>query len=168
LLRFRRATFGGVLGLAVLAFAGATFAAASTVTVTPADLGNDWFPADTRAPGTGTFENGPATPPLGSGSFEMKTPDNTAKVQLFTDLYDGVQLADIDGIGYSTYRSAAPAGSPTVAALNIRVDLDGNGSADAYMVYEPYQDLGNAAVQNNTWQCWRSRGRPSPPRRPSP
>ena len=131
-------------------------AADTTVTVTPADLaGTDWYTADTRAPGTGTFENGPATPPAGAGSFELRTDTSTAKVQLFTDLYAGTALADIDGIGYSTYRDPASTGFVAgVAALNIRVDLDGNGTADAYMVYEPYQDQGNAAVQTGVWQDW--------------
>jgi hypothetical protein len=129
--------------------------AASTVVVTPASMGTNWFPADTRAPGTGTFETGPAAPPYGIGSFELNTPDNTAKVQLFTDLYDGVALADIDGIGYSTYRDPASTGFIAgVAALNLRIDLDGGGTADVYMVYEPYQDLGNAAVQTGAWQTW--------------
>lgn len=131
-------------------------AADTTVTVTPADLaGGNWYTADTRPPGTGTFEEGPATPPAGSGSFELNTADNTAKVQLFTDLYANARLADIDGIGYSTYRDPSSTGFVAgVAALNIRVDLDGNGTADAYMVYEPYQDQGNAAVQTGVWQDW--------------
>ena len=134
----------------------ASASADTTVTVTPADLaGGDWYTADTRAPGTGTFEDGPATPPAGIGSFELRTDTSTAKVQLFTDLYADTALADIDGIGYSTYRDPASTGFVAgVAALNIRVDLDGNGTADAYMVYEPYQDQGNAAVQTGVWQDW--------------
>jgi hypothetical protein len=135
-------------------FAGVTTASAADTTevVTPADLaGGDWYTSDTRPPGTGTFENGPATPPAGTGSFELSTPDGTAKVQLFTDRYDGVRLADIDGIGYSTYLSTA---GPANAALNMRVDLTGDGNPDVYMVYEPYQDLGNAALVPNTWQDW--------------
>ena len=76
-------------------------------------------------------------------------------MQLFTDLYDGVALADIDGIGYSTYRDPASTGFIAgVSALNLRVDLTGDGQPDAYMVYEPYQDQGNAAVQTGVWQNW--------------
>src|SRR4051812_73806 len=102
----------------------ATAAAANTtVTVTPADLapGGHWYTSDTRPPGTGAFRNGPATPPLGSGSFEANTPDGAAKVQLFTDLYNGTQLGAIDGIGYSTYRDPSSSGFIAgVAALNMR------------------------------------------------
>jgi hypothetical protein len=140
------AMFGGV--------ATAT-AATTTVVVTPADMGTTWFPADTRPPGTGTFENGPSTPPLGTGSFELQTITNPEKVQLFTNQYNGTRLADIDGIGYSTYRDPASTGFEAgVAALNLRVDTDNNGSPDAYMVFEPYQDQGNAAVQTGVWQSW--------------
>jgi hypothetical protein len=141
---------------AVSMFGAAATASAATVTVSEADVGGgDWFTADTRSPGTGVFEGGPATPPAGVGSFELRTPTSPAKVQLFTDLYAGTALADIDGIGYSTYRDPSSTGFVAgVVGLNIRVDLDGNGSSDAYMVYEPYQDLGNAAVLTGVWQDW--------------
>lgn len=135
---------------------GAAHAADATEVVTPADLvGGDWYTADTRPPGTGTFETGPGTPPEGTGSFELSTPDSTAKVQLFTDRFDGTSLDSIDGIGYSTYRDPASTGFVAgVAALNLRVDTDGDGSPDRYMVYEPYQDQGNPAVQTGVWQEW--------------
>jgi hypothetical protein len=129
-------------------------AADTTEVVTAADRdvpGGHWYSSDTRGTGTGTFENGPASPPLGTGSFEARTPDGTAKVQLFTDLYDGVRLADIDGIGYSTYNETS---GVAMLALNMRVDLTGDGQPDAYFVYEPYQDEGNGAIVPNTWQDW--------------
>src|SRR4051794_36627587 len=132
-------------------------AADTTVTVTPADLapGGHWHTSDTRPGGTGTFENGPATPPLGSGSFELSTPTSTAKAQLFTDLYDGTALSAIDGIGYSTYRDPASTGFEAgVVALNPRLDPNGDMLPDTYMVYEPYQDQGNAAVLTGQWQNW--------------
>jgi hypothetical protein len=143
------------IALVGLTGASAAHAATTTEVVTPSEVGTDWHTADTRAPGTGTFENGPATPPLGTGSFELRTITNPEKVQLFTDAYDGVELADIDGIGYSTYRDPASTGFVAgVSALNLRVDLTGDGNPDVYMVYEPYQDLGNAAVQTGVWQSW--------------
>jgi hypothetical protein len=132
-------------------------AADTTVVVTADDLGSGWYPADTRAPGTGTFENGPATPPLGTGSFELSTPGptGTAKVQLFTDAYDGVALTDITHLSYATYRDPASTGFIAgVAALNLRVDTNNDGVPNSYFVYEPYQDQGNAAVQTGVWQNW--------------
>lgn len=142
---------------ALMMLGGVATAAAATEVVTQADVdtGGEWYSADTRPPGTGTFENGPATPPLGTGSFELKTVTNPEKVQLFITRYDGVELADIDGIGYSTYRDPASTGFEAgVAALNIRVSLDGDETPDVYMVYEPYQDQGNAAVETGVWQDW--------------
>ena len=135
---------------------GAASAADTTEVVAPADLGGgDWFTADTRPPGTGTFENGPATPPAGTGSFELRTPDSTAKVQLLTDRYDGVALADLTRLEYSTYRDPSSTGFVSgVAALNLRVDTNDDGLPDAYFVYEPYQSEGNAAVQTGVWQNW--------------
>jgi hypothetical protein len=92
---------------------------------------------------------------MGTGSFELQTLTNPEKVQLFTNQYDGTALADIEGIGYSTYRDPASTGFIAgVAALNLRVDLTGDGNPDVYMVYEPYQDQGNAAVQTGVWQDW--------------
>lgn len=144
------------LALALAAFVGSSPAGAdTTVVVTAGDVGATWFIADTRPPGTGTFETGPGAPPIGTGSFEANTPDGSAKVQLFTNVYDGTKLAEIDGIGYSTYRDPASTGFVAgVAALNLRIDLTGDGNPDAYMVYEPYQDQGNAAVQTGVWQNW--------------
>jgi hypothetical protein len=145
-----------VASIAVAALMPLTASAVdSTVVVTPGDIGSSWFTADTRAPGTGTFTTGPATPPLGTGSFELRTTTNSEKVQLFTNAYNHVKLANIDGIGYSTYRDPSSLGFVAgVAALNIRIDLTNDGIPDAYMVYEPYQDQGNAAVQSGTWQAW--------------
>jgi hypothetical protein len=143
----------GALSVAIAATVLGTSAAFAADTVTGTT--GDWHPADTRAPGTLTFETGPGAPPLGVGSAELQTITNPEKVQLFTDRYDGVALADIDGIGYSTYRDPASTGFVAgVAALNLRVDLTGDGSPDAYVVYEPYQDQGNAAVLTGVWQDW--------------
>ena len=148
-----------VVAFAALAGAGTLLGAGDaratgTVVVTQTN-GVDWFPADTRAPGVGKFRIGPGTPPLGTGSFEMTTLTNPEKVQLFTNRYAGTLLSNVQGIGYSTYRDPSSTGFIAgVAALNIRVDLDGNGTADAYMVYEPYQDQGNSAVSTGVWQNW--------------
>lgn len=155
-MRIKLMAAAAATALVGLTGASASYAATTTTdVVTPAELGTNWHTADTRAPGTGTFEQGPAAPPLGTGSFELSTISNPDKVQLFTDDYDGVRLADIDGIGYSTYRDPVSTGFVAgVSALNIRADLTGDGSPDAYVVYEPYQDQGNAAVLTGVWQDW--------------
>ncbi len=131
-------------------------AATTTEVVTPASLapGGHWFSADTRPPGTGTFEAGPAAPPLGAGSFEARTPDTTAKVQLLTNRHDGVRLDAITGLGYATYRDALSTGfEGAVPAINLLVDLDDDGTFDTTMVYEPYfQSV--PAVATGVWQSW--------------
>lgn len=153
----RTATLAVAIGLIVLGVAVAQVTA-QPITVTPSDVnvaGGHWFSADTRAPGSGTFVIGPPVPPFGIGSFQLVTWNNPEKVQLFTDLYADTPLASIDGIGYQTYRDPSSIGFvATLPTLNIRVDLDNNGTADAYMVYEPYQDLGNGAVLTGVWQAW--------------
>lgn len=133
----------------------ATAYADTTEVVLPGDP--DWHSADTRAPGTGGQEEGPATPPAGTGSYELRTPvapgpnPGAAKVQYLTDDYDGTRLADIDGIGYSTYLETP---GVAVVALNLRVDLTGDGQPDAYMVFEPYVNPTQGPVLTNTWQDW--------------
>jgi hypothetical protein len=149
----KRFMFGIAAGVA--AILGITAAlAATTVVVTPTF--SNWFSADTRAAGTATFEAGPATPPLGIGSLELRTPGAADKVQRLTNLYNGTALSTIDGIGYSTYRDPAATAPFTagVASINLRVDTNGDTLPDVYMVYEPYQDMGNAAVLTGVWQNW--------------
>ena len=106
-------------------------------------------------PGDRNVREWPGDPAAQRGSFELQTLTNPEKVQLFTDLYDGTALSAIDGIGYSTYRDPASTGFVAgVAALNLRVDLTNDGVPDVYMVYEPYQDMGNAAVLTGVSQDW--------------
>jgi hypothetical protein len=161
----RRALIAVALAAVGVLCAGAGSASAATyvVRVTDANLapGGHWFRADTRPPGTGTFVDGPATPPRGRGSFELNTPlgpvasPGAAKVQLLTDLFDRLPLRYIDGIGYSTYKHVTAGFPQGVNAINIRTDLDGNGTADAYLVYEPYEDPGSGqVVLPNVWQNW--------------
>src|SRR3712207_7019558 len=106
----RSLPLAAALACAATMVAAPSAMADTTVTVNSKDSGNGWYSGDTRPPGTGTFETGPATPPLGNGGFELSTSDSTAKVQLLTDAYDGVALGSIDGVGYSTYRDPASTG----------------------------------------------------------
>jgi hypothetical protein len=135
--------------------AGVAQAADSTVVVNAASLsGGHWSTLDSTASGTGAFKFGPATTPLGTGSYELTTPDAPAKVRLGTDLSNGTPLTSITGIGYSTYRVAPPVGGAPVASLNLVAILPGV-STFATLVYEPYQQVGgNALINNGVWQSW--------------
>lgn len=105
-------------------------------------------------PGTGTFVTGPAQPPLGVGSLQLQTVTGTDKVYLFNFDYVGTRLADINKIGYSTYRTAG--NDQQVAALNIQVDYNGPDVAGGFttLVFEPVYNPAQGPVVSNTWQTW--------------
>jgi hypothetical protein len=69
------------------------------------------------SPGIGTFVVGPANPPLGVGSLRLQTTTGSDKVQLFNFDHVGTRLADINRMGYSTYRNTGDL--QQVTALNI-------------------------------------------------
>jgi hypothetical protein len=144
--------------------------------VTEANLDVDWFLNDTRAGGTAEFDLGPATPPLGAGSFHMDTTDTQggsgqAKAQMFTDQFgaylangdpntarntQGVLLADITEIGYWSYRDGASTNPMTqVVSLNMEVDQIGDGTGYTTLVYEPYYSASSQGpIQVDVWQEW--------------
>ncbi len=107
----------------------------------------------TRAAGMATFRNGPSTPPLGSGSLELNTPTGADKITAFNYDQTGTELADVDAVGYSTYRSAGSA--QQVAALNVEVDVNGSAQGGfTTLVFEPVYNTDQGAVVNDTWQAW--------------
>jgi len=66
-----------------------------------------------------------------------------------------VWVADLTGLSYRGYRADTESGfAAGLPGLNRRLDLDADGDPDNYLVYEPYQDQGNDAVQTETWQTW--------------
>jgi hypothetical protein len=93
------------------------YAVCTTVVVTEDDITRqpeNTPPTDnwvlyTRNAGTGIFRTGPGTPPSGVGSLETVTPTGADKVYLFNYDHIGTRLADIDNLGYATYRAANPA-----------------------------------------------------------
>lgn len=132
----------------------------STTTVVTEIDDVDWFAADTRPGGLLEFAEPAYAGSIGDGAAVLSTTaSGSAKVQLFTDEYGddgGTLLSDIDALSYSTYRVTAPPASPALPALNLRIDRDNDDVVDAYLVYEPYQDLGNGAVQDGVWQTWNA------------
>jgi hypothetical protein len=117
---------------------------------------NDWV-LYTRAgtpPTAGAFVTGPGTPPLGDGSFQTTTATGAEKVFLFNYEHIGTDLADVDDIGYSTYRTAG-SGSQ-LPGLNLQVDYNGPDVAGGFttLVFEPIYNTAQGAVVNNTWQSW--------------
>jgi hypothetical protein len=120
----------------------------------PGDSDVDWVRFETNA-GNGVFAAGPGTPPLGSGSFQMSSTDGSDKVTLFNYDHIGTALADIESIGYATYRSSASTNSAAqYPAINIQVDYVGDGSSFTTLVWEPIYVAGQAGLLTDTWQTW--------------
>lgn len=152
-----------VFVIAIVALAANTIgfaqeATCETITVVESDITRQLEntpPTDnwvlyTRNAGNGAFRTGPGTPPVGIGSFEFVTPTGADKATLFNFDHTGTLLADINKMGYSTYRTAG--NDQQVTAINISVDIDGNGTADTNLVYEPVYN--NSNVTSGIWQTW--------------
>jgi hypothetical protein len=106
-----------------------------------------------RALGDGQVRTGPATPPSGIGSYEIVTPTGADKATLFNFDHVGTALADINKLGYATYRTAGSASQ--VAALNIQVDVNGGAPGGfTTLVFEPVYNTDQGVVVSNTWQTW--------------
>jgi hypothetical protein len=149
--------------LALLLPVAAKSAVAATVVVT-SESAQGW--ADiTQRTADGRFEVGPLTPPLGIGSYEITTgaggsgPDlpqggagTGGKLWLSTQQFDGLDLSALTALSYSTFVDPSSTASATVApALQLQVDLDGNGTRDTTLVYEPAY---NGTVVKGQWQTW--------------
>jgi hypothetical protein len=108
----------------------------------------------TRNAGTGAFHSGPATPPSGVGSLQTVTPTGADKVTLFNYDHVGTALADINKIGYATYRVSG--GSPNqVPALNIEVDVNGAAPGGfTTLVFEPVYNTDQGVIADGVWQTW--------------
>ncbi|MDT7605283.1 MAG: hypothetical protein QOF61_3280, partial [Acidobacteriota bacterium] len=130
----------------------------NTVVVSPANQ-NGWvFFDDNPGVGTGSggFEEGPATPPLGIGSAFL-TVDSQGRHALGTAAYAGTRMDDITGLSYYSYQDN---NANTVVAISLQFDIDYdlNDTSNTFqgrLVFEPYQSGGT--VQQNVWQNWDAR-----------
>jgi hypothetical protein len=146
----------------------------STVVVTPSNM-NGWtlntydgnVNNTTGQPDSGAAEmvTGPATPPLGVGSAHLATPvgggDGAAAIA--TESYDGIPLAAVTALSYSTYDVTNNGQQFPYLAISIAQN-DGSGNTDTLFFEPPYQQptTGNpllpdqgAPVQNQ-WQSWNA------------
>ena len=128
----------------------------TVVTVNQTNLDVDWFQA-TLATGAGGFEAGPATPPLGDGSYAMRALTANDKVTLVTGAWLGHDLAELSALDYWTYRDAASTSPGYVApSINIAIYTNAGGpnTGFATLVYEPLYAYGNDAIDDGVWQSW--------------
>jgi hypothetical protein len=99
---------------------------------------------------------GPASPPLGSGSAELYDSLSTDGKALILPDYAGTRFDQFTDLQYSTYRQTADAGNNLAISLQFNVDYDLSDAANTYqgrLVFEPYVGAGGNVPQN-TWQTW--------------
>jgi hypothetical protein len=135
------------------------------VTVTPADL--DGWQVRTSGTAMAQFEHGPATPPLGTGSVELRVgADGNSAAQLRNVNFSGVRLADLTALSYSTYVDVPGSGGQAPYII-LHADRDGNLTTTTdrdLLFFEPvYQSGHTPAVPDqgpivlDTWQTWNAR-----------
>ena len=123
------------------------------VVVSPANM-NGWVFFNEGATGSGGFETGPGTPPLGEGSAYLIV-NSTGRHNLGTQAYAGTRLDQISELRYSTFKNTNPDQAVDIA-LQFDIDYDGAGGNAAYqgrLVFEPYQT--GVTPQQNVWQTWQ-------------
>lgn len=126
---------------------------ATVVTVRPSAL-NGWAVVpDTLAP-TLEFVTGPATPPMGIGSFRIAVDNTFMSGGTYTRAYAGARLSRLTRLTYSTYTTASdPAG--LAAKLHLAIDYslqDGDNSYQGDLVFDP--SVTGQAVTTGQWQTW--------------
>ena len=151
----KRTLFASALFFSLLAamFAGRGTTQAATVVVDPGNMGVWGFfvePPSPPASASGAMVTGPATPPLGIGSANLKLLTASGRMVLGTLAYAGTEFADIDDLEYSTYQNTTP------QAISLQFDADYNladldNSFQGRLVFEPYY---SNTVLTGTWQTW--------------
>ncbi|MEA2597212.1 MAG: hypothetical protein QOF01_3681 [Thermomicrobiales bacterium] len=105
---------------------------------------------------------GPGTPPLPPGSTELRVGSNgDGAAQLRPAAYNGLKLADLTQLTYSTYVVQDGSGGQAPYLL-LNIDLDGDGATvEDLIFFEPvYQDASyfpsnpQASLAVGTWQTW--------------
>jgi hypothetical protein len=141
--------------VAIVALTQSISAVADTVVVTPGNT-QGWSTADTRANGDVNFV-ADADTPFGTGALSLTTGAAVASQDKAQYLHAAnTPLADVTALAYWTKQVSASfvAGLPSYQLL---IDADGtvgDGLGFTTLVYEPYNNFGNAAVLSNTWQAW--------------
>ena len=113
------------------------------------------------------FVSGPASPPLGVGSAELRTGNGTTggdcSAELRNSAYAGVKLSSLTALSYSTYDAANLPNGQQFPYLEIYVNWTGGAGVDDALFFEPpFQAPGSggtacanqAATVMNMWQQW--------------
>jgi hypothetical protein len=128
--------------------------AATTVTVSPANMQGWGFSPDAPSPpGSGALVVGPGAVPIGVGSAQLEV-DEDDRYVFGTQAYAGTRIDALTALSYSAYRVSPAAPSVVQIALQIDIDFnatDGTSTYGGRLVYEPYF---NGTVQSQVWQRW--------------
>jgi parallel beta-helix repeat protein len=129
----------------------------NVITVSPVNQ-NGWIFADDN-PGVGTgsggFEPGPGTPPLGEGSAFL-TVDSQGRHILGTVGRGGTRIDDLANLTYSTYQNN---NVNTGVAPSLQFDMDydltdASSNFEGRLVFEPINSPVLGPILQNTWQTW--------------
>lgn len=146
---------------AVSAGALASSAGAATINVGPENLATSgWSIIKYDALGNvqpivpgydATFVTGPGTPPIGTGSARLTTgADGEGAVKLSTTNFNGIKLADITQLSYSTFVTHNSGGTDQdnqqAPYIQIPIDYNNDGSFDERLFFEPVYQTGGYSM----------------------
>jgi hypothetical protein len=160
-----------VSAVSAFALAPTVGMADAVVVVSPGNLGNWAFNNrdvnGDSAPTSGSLVNGPATPPLGTGSANLTVGNGIVGGDGASELrntgYSGLSPTALTALSYSTYVTAN--NGQQFPYLGLMISTTGGTSPDDIWFFEPpYQqtNTGNPALPNqpatamNTWQSWNA------------
>ncbi len=137
----------------------------------PHEFGEPLAPHESFCDASVSLVPGPAVPPLGRGSAELKTGNGTSggecAAQIRNGLYAGKKLSEITALEYSTYLQEHSTNEQQDTFLTLFVNNEGrsHGAVDDELFFEPpYQThaSGNpslpeqGAVELGKWQSWNA------------
>jgi hypothetical protein len=160
----------------VLAVVSVASASAATVVVRPSAMAG--WAAQTRDPngvpaaandpychGSVNFVSGPASPPFGVGSADLKTGNGTTggdcSAELRNSAYAGLRLDALTALGYYTYDLTN--NGQQYPYIELYVNWSGGSTVDDMLFFEPpYQSAGTGGADcanqppsaMSTWQRW--------------
>jgi hypothetical protein len=144
-----------MLMTAVVAAALIAVTVAAAAVVSPANM-QGWVPVaetcDGAITGAQGFENGPGSPPAGTGSYFFQVGANGDTYRtLRNGRFGGVKLSDLTALSYWTHVTSAP--GQQAVYIDLYIDNDNDGDRDDTLTFEPVY---NGTVASNTWQSWNA------------
>ena len=107
------------------------------------------------------FVTGPSTPPLGSGSVQLASPDKSF-ARLRDTTHSGILLSSVTELSYSAYVEQRDS-TVDMIFLVVLIDADGDGKSEHNLVFDPRYQTGNfvgskfpdqGITKKSIWQSW--------------